>query len=153
MENKEGINKTHQHDRAITSNEEVSKILEISHLIVFNSFSGHAGVSPSSHYRPYCANEPIRRSLVFTSFLVSLFIYLFADLGRKVQHQPWQNNAKMRFDADTSEAETRLKKKFLLAPRNHLQDSDSVCFTHVVSAGLNVTLNGLRLLFDPSLDE
>lgn len=73
MENKECINETHQHDRAI----KVSKILEISHLIVFNPFSGHAVVPPSSHYQPYCANEPIRRSLVLTSsFLVLLISYL-----------------------------------------------------------------------------
>lgn len=91
LENKEGINETHQHDRAITAGVKVSKILEISHLIVFNPFSGHAGLSPSSHYRLYCANEPIRHSLVLTSsFLVLIFIYLLqiwvtkfnANLGR-----------------------------------------------------------------------
>lgn len=49
LENKEGINETHQHDRAITVDVSVSKILEISHLIVFHLFSGHAAVSPSSH--------------------------------------------------------------------------------------------------------
>ena len=98
LENKEGINETHQHDRAITAGMKVSKILEISHLIVFNPFSGHAGVSPSSHYRPYCANEPIRRSLVLTSsFLVLLYIYLSqtwvtqcnTNLGRTISRCRW----------------------------------------------------------------
>ncbi len=88
-----GINETHQHDRAITADVKLSKILEISDLIVFYLFSGHAGVSPSSHYRPYCANETILHSLVLTSsFLILLFIYLLQtwvtkcniNLGRRI---------------------------------------------------------------------
>lgn len=64
----------------------VSKILEISDLIVFNLFSGLAGVPPSLHYWPYCANETILHSLVLTSFLGLIFVFLlsFADLGHRV---------------------------------------------------------------------
>lgn len=76
LENKEGINETHQHDRAITADVNDSKILEISDLIVFNLFSGHAGVSPSSHYRPYSANETILCSLVLNYSFLVLFICL-----------------------------------------------------------------------------
>lgn len=55
----------------------VSKILEISDLIVFNLFSGLAGVPPSLHYWPYCANETILHSLVLTSFLVLIFVFCY----------------------------------------------------------------------------
>lgn len=99
LENKEGINETHQHDRAITAGVKVSRILEISDLIVFNLFSGHAGVPPSSHCQPYCANETILCSLaLISSFLDLLFIRLL-HTWVTVQHQPWRNNIKMQMDA------------------------------------------------------
>lgn len=54
---KEGMNETHQHDTAIPVDVDVSKILQISDLIVFNLFSGRGGAAPSSNHPLYCALE------------------------------------------------------------------------------------------------
>lgn len=90
LENKEGINETHQHDRTIMADVKVSKIPEISDFIVFNLLSGHVGVSPRSHYQPYCA---ISGAHLFFS---SIFSFSFTDLGHKVKHRPWQNDITMQ---------------------------------------------------------
>ena len=80
LENKEGINETQQHDRAITTDVKVSKILETSDLIVFNLFSGYVVVSPRSHYQPDCAISGAHL------FFPSIIYFSFTDLGHKVQH-------------------------------------------------------------------
>lgn len=84
---KEGINEKHRHKGAIMASVEVSKIFEISHLIASDPVLRHGGVSPSSHYWLYCANESIWHSLVLT-LPISMFYYLSrADVGHKMQQQ------------------------------------------------------------------
>lgn len=80
-ENKEGINETHQRGGAIAADENVSKILEASALSVFNLLSGHADISPSSHYQALlCKWDNAAAELIFSCFIN----FSFTDLGRNL---------------------------------------------------------------------
>lgn len=69
LENKGGANETHQHDRANRG----WKILEISDLIVFNLFSGRAGVSPEQRS---LSAVPMRQPVLADAQILGFFFNL-----------------------------------------------------------------------------
>lgn len=73
LENKEGINETHQHHRAITADVKVSKILEISDIIVTRS-----------HYQTYCAVHLFSLVLLFIFLLQTWVTKSNTDIGRTI---------------------------------------------------------------------